>query len=197
MHKLFTFAFFIPVIIVNNAVAQANELPLDVNGKFSISDIVELPGTQKDFLYKNALSFAKKIKIDQKRTSFLTSNLDSARISTKGSFLISPIGSIGKSIAGAMNYTLLIEVKDGKYRYTITDFILNDYQKNRYGRFEPVTGKYTPLEVEPTKINQKQWEHNCMVTKEKTDRLIVELKNAMLSRDEEQNNRQKSQQKVW
>lgn len=47
----------------------------------------------------------------------------------------SVIGKIGNP-AGRIDFTLIMDVKDNKYRYTANKFYFTTIQRNRYGRFQ-------------------------------------------------------------
>ncbi|MCK5372487.1 MAG: hypothetical protein KAQ62_28185, partial [Cyclobacteriaceae bacterium] len=84
-----------------------------------------------------------------------------------------------------------LEIKDGKYRYTITNFIFNEYQRNRYGKYEPVKGKFIPLEMEVSSINKKEWEKHKQVVFEKSLELIQNLYSEMIYAEEKKNKKVK------
>jgi len=56
---------------------------------------------------------------------------------------------------GSVTFTIRVDVKDGKYRYWLSDFVFNPYQRNRYNGYESIPGIYIPLEKPDGKIEQK------------------------------------------
>jgi hypothetical protein len=54
-----------------------------------------------------------------------------------------------------ITYNMIIEVKEGKYRYWLTDFVVIPYERDRYANFVPVSGKDTALEHGLRKLGQK------------------------------------------
>ncbi len=65
------------------------------------------------------------------------------------------------------------------YKYTFSNFVFNYYQRNRYGRYAPVNGKFKKLEDEKFAGMQKIWEGHKLVTKEYIENQISQLKNKM------------------
>ena len=138
-----------------NAFAQDMFFPVNNIGKYEFSEVVELHGIDKETLFKNGQKFMKKVKVLKSKRKFYTEERESYTISNRGSFYVYRLGSVKKGIGGAVEYDLTLEIKDGKYRYTLTNYIFNEYQKNRYGKYEPLKGKYMPLEAEVSSLNKR------------------------------------------
>ncbi len=85
----------------------------------------------------------------------------------------------------------MLEIKEGKYRYTLTNFFFNEYQKNRYGKYEPVKGKYTPLEAEVSSLNKKEWDQQRQVVFDKSQELIQNMYGEMIFTEEKKNRKEK------
>jgi len=154
---------------------QTVVFPIDEYGKYTFSEVVELQDLQKEKLYENGRAFIKEIKVLHSRKKNLIENEQSLSIKNKGSFYVYRLGSVKKAIDGAVEYDITLEFKDGRYRYTITNFQFNEYQRNRYGKFEPVKGKYMPLEMQVSSLNKKTWDNYREVVYEKTQELIVNM----------------------
>lgn len=159
---------------------QHIEFPKDEYGKYNFSEVVQVPGLSKEQLFNNGSTFLKKIKVLKSREKYLNINEDNSQLTTKGSFYVYRYGSIKKAIDGAVEYDIKIELKEGRYRYTITNFQFNEYQRNRYGRYEPMKGKYKPLEMQASSLNQKSWEYYKETVHEKTLELINNLYGDMI-----------------
>ena len=129
----------------------------------------------KETLYENGKKFMKKVKVLNSKNKFFTESKETYTITNRGSFYVYRLGSVKKGIDGAVEYDLKLEVKDGKYRYSITNFVFNQYERNRYGKYEPVKGKYRPLEVEVSSLNKKEWEKQKQVVFDKSQELIENL----------------------
>ncbi|MCK5210813.1 MAG: DUF4468 domain-containing protein, partial [Cyclobacteriaceae bacterium] len=170
---------------------QDTQFPIDDLGKYTITEVVELHGIDKDKLFLNGQKFMKKVKVLNSKKKYYKIEKDNYTITNKGSFYVYRIGSVKKGIGGAVEYDINLEIKDGKYRYTITNFIFNEYQRNRYGKYEPVKGKFIPLEMEVSSINKKEWEKHKQVVFEKSLELIQNLYSEMIYAEEKKNKKVK------
>lgn len=190
MVRAFTFiamikhTIFILFAFCFKATAQDVPFPINEIGKYELNDVVELNGLDKEKLFENGQKFMKKVKVLNSKKSFYLEQRENYTIKNKGSFYVYRLGSVKKAIGGAVEYDLILEVKDGKYRYTITNFIFNEYQKNRYGKYEPVKGKYTSLEANVSALNQKEWNKQRQVVYDKSQELIQNLYSDMIYAEE-------------
>lgn len=171
--------------------------PIDEYGKYTFHEVVEIPGMTQDDLFKNGELFLKKVKVLNSKKKYLTVDEDNYSLTNKGSFYVYQYGSVNKAIAGAVEYDILLEVKDGRYRYTITNFIFNEYQRNRYGKYEPLNGKNTPLEMEVSNINKKGWEKHRQVVYDKTQELIQNLQSNMIYTEESKKSKKVKKDENW
>ena len=169
------------------SLAQETQFPIDDLGKYTITEVVELHGIDKDKLFSNGEKFMKKIKVLNSKKKYYKIEKENYIIRNKGSFYVYRIGSVKKGIAGAVEYDINLEIKDGKYRYTITNYIFNEYQRNRYGKYEPVKGKFKPLEMEVSSINTKEWKKHKQVVYDKSLELIQNLYSEMIHAEEKKN----------
>jgi hypothetical protein len=156
--------------------------------------VVELPGMKKEIIFKNGEKFMSQVKVLNSRTKHLQKDKDNQTIQNKGSFYVYRIGAVKNAIGGAVEYDITLDVKDGKYRYTITNFQFNPYERNRYGTFEPVKGKYIPLEANMTTLNQKEWEKHREVVFDKTKDLINNLYGSMIYTEKKKSKKVKKEE---
>ena len=177
------------------SIAQEVDFPLDEHGKYAFSEVVELPGMKKESLYENGLKFSKKVKVLNSKKKFLFADKENDVITNRGSFYVYSQGSIKKAIAGAVEYNFKLEFKDGKYRYTIDNFVFNEYKRNRYGKYEPVKGKYKPLEMEVSSLNRKEWDKQRQVVYDKTQEMIGNLYGDMVHVEESKKKKKKKEKK--
>jgi len=159
------------IILSTLALAQKPELPLGNNGKITFHGVVETPGLPQETLHQNALGFLAEIKVvnQKKKEDYLTE--EDEKVTSIGGFLVYNY----KSPDGEIRYTITIEVKDNKYRYTITDFVFYPYTRNRYGRFEREKWQFKSLDEPVHKSNQKSWEKHKAKTGDKMERLISSM----------------------
>lgn len=193
MYKLVAIIF---ISLTINGFAQNVDFPRDQTGKYSFTDIVDLNGMSKDQLFENGEKFMKNIKVLHSKTKNFKADKVNYQIFDRGSFYVYRIGSVKKGIAGAVEYDITLDLKDDKYRYTITGFQFNEYQKNRYGKYEPIKGKYTPLEMEASSLNAKEWEMQKEVVFDKTQELIMNLNGEMIYAEEKKSKKEKKE-KEW
>ncbi|WP_162996947.1 DUF4468 domain-containing protein [Mucilaginibacter kameinonensis] len=135
------------------AFAQKDSLALDENNKYIYYKTVDQPGAVADTLYDRGLYFFKKA-YPAKALKLTKADKDGNALTGTGSFLINKKGLVGNSEGGEMAYTLRVEVKDGKYRYWLTDFVYQPYQRNRYGNAEFMHGKDVALEKASEKLSK-------------------------------------------
>lgn len=101
-------------------------------------------------------------------------------VRVKGHFEVPSYQTFTKYPDGVIWYDMTLHMSANTCKYYITDLIFQPYKRNRYGRFELVSGKYVPLEKNASKLNQKSWQYHREKAKYKLDelvnRLIKELK---------------------
>ncbi len=184
MKKIFTL-FTLPLLLITSLYAQDDVLPRDETGSYAFYEVVHAEGVSADVLLGNARSFLKYY-VNKKYRKKIAVNQASGEATAISSFLVYKRGSLGRNVDGAIEYTIRIEVKDGRYRYYIGHFVFQEYQRNRYGRFEPVSGKQRPLEQPYSDLNKGQWEDHKKTVSEKIELLVGEMKVAMAGKPEKQ-----------
>jgi len=130
-----------------------NKLPVDDRGKLIYYELVDLKSTPKDSLKLRIVNYLKKKNSGLK---FKTIVGDTSFIAT-GKIIISKTLLVMSHPSGEVLYNFQVEVKDGKYRFWLTDFNFIPYQRDRYGNFVPSTNVGIPLEENPGKLNASQW----------------------------------------
>ena len=130
------------------SLAQKELLALDEHDKYIYYQVVDMPGISADSLQKNVAYFIKEMYPKNKSAQVAQSNTN-----IKDKFLT--YTSLIKHESGEMAYTFIIECKEGKYRYWLTDFVFTPYEKNRYGVFVPISGIEIPVENASSKLTQK------------------------------------------
>ncbi len=193
---MYKYILILLLAITNQGLAQVEFFPMDEFGKYILTDVVELKGMTKDQLYDNGEKFMKNIKVLHSRSKYLRSDKENYQVKNRGSFYVYRLGSIKKGIAGAVEYDITLDFKDDKYKYQITNFRFNEYKKNRYSKYEPIKGKYTPLEMEVSSLNMKEWENQKEVVYEKSIELIQNLNGEMISTEEKKHKKHKKK-KEW
>ncbi|MEJ7560497.1 MAG: hypothetical protein WKF66_19465 [Pedobacter sp.] len=147
------FSSLIFLVITSPCLAQDKPLPYDERGKLIYYEVVEPTKTPKDSLLTRAKAF---LDADAKRYDILKIVGDTL-IEAKGKMLLSKNALGMARPVGAVNYNFYAEVRAGKYRFWLTDFIFIPYMRDRYGNFIPSTTIGVPLEREQGKLRASEW----------------------------------------
>lgn len=147
----YTLAIFLLLLTIELS-AQEKQFPKDENGKFIYYKVVDSQSLDKSVLIDRA-------------TNFFTTNKNLLKIAERTDTSILATGKliIDKTVlvvghpSGELNYNLYFQVKEGKYRYWLTDFTYIPYQRDRYGNFVAKTNITTPLEKQVDKLNAGSW----------------------------------------
>ncbi|WP_051189752.1 DUF4468 domain-containing protein [Daejeonella oryzae] len=158
-------SFFIPAYSYSQPFE--NDLLLDERGKYIYYEVVDVPQISKDSLSKRSLYFFKKKNLKLK-TSFLQAD---SLLNGAGKFILNKEALVLSHPKGEMVFTFTCEIKEGKYRYWLTDFKFLPYQRDRYGNFVPLITNYTPLEKDPGKLNALEWKNTIGTTAEQSKKI--------------------------
>ena len=133
--------------------AQNDPLAVDEQGKFIYYEAVDAKDLMKSQLKDGVYSFLKQPYKDLK---FKTAQGDSVFIGA-GKLIINKTVLVISHPSGEILYRFQAEIKDGKYRFWLSDFNFIPYQRDRYGNFVASSSKGMPLETDPGKLNAGQW----------------------------------------
>ncbi len=142
---------------------NAQFLPLNGSNKCEATEIVQVEGLTKPALYSNELRWLKWLThIDGKLNSVVKDSIG-GKISGNFEFFVYAQSGILRKVNGAISYHFSIETKDGKYRYSFSDFVYHYYAQDRNYRVVK-TGNTKPLEETEAPGWQKLWtDHRKMV----------------------------------
>lgn len=148
----------------------AQTLPLDPETKkVTYFEVIDVDGASKDLLYKRAKNFGT---ID--KSSILKDDTAAGIYSTKGKIQVSyPAPMKGMNHSGVVEYTMTLFLKDGKYKYVLTDFI-HVSDRGNGGNLEletPACGKYT--------LSPSGWSTVKRLTDEEAKKIVEAIKNGM------------------
>lgn len=169
------------LVLFRSVQAQEVQLPRDESGHIVFYEVVEADSFTQEELLANVQQFARKT-LGKKKVKPEQSD-STGSLLVKGAHFKVYKKVITQRVDGIIHYNFRLEAKDGKYRYFFSDFEFQPYERNRYGKFVPVSGKYKPLE-EDFKGNKKDWEHHKESVVTIIQSQIEELKLTMLSRQE-------------
>lgn len=156
------------------ALAQSDNLAVDEKGKLIYYEVVELKSATKDVLRSRLDTYLKK----QKDLKVRSAVGDSA-VAANGKLVINKTLLVMSHPSGEVLYNFNAEVKEGKYRFWLSDFGFIPYQRDRYGNFVPSTHIGTPLESDPGKLNAGQWKEYQLQTAKYAQNFAVKLKQFM------------------
>lgn len=145
------------------------QLPVDsATKKVTFSETVAVPGATKDQLFARAKN------LNMLRENVKADNKAEGTYSYKGKFQVKyPAPQVGMQHTGYVNYVTTIFVKDGKYKYIITDLV-HESEKGNGGKLEgklPECNKYV--------LTQGGWSAIKNQTKEQMELLIKKIKENM------------------
>ena len=166
------FLFLLFFLSSVSAFAQSSkvteEMPRDERGKYIHYEIVE-KNIPADSLKERALGFLtlKKLKSIQPAKE---------EIRATGKFIVTKTALMLGHPSGELLYNFTFEVKEGKYRFWLTDFLFIPYKRDRYGNFVASTPKGTPLENNPGKLNAGEWASYIDAADKQSNVLAAEFK---------------------
>lgn len=172
------FLFLLFLLISFTAAAQtekSEEMPKDENGKFIHYEVVEKSAVTADSLKYRALAFLKKKKltnIGQKEDQVLAN----------GKTVINKTAFVLTHPSGEVRYDFTFELKEGKYRFWLTDFVFIPYKRDRYGNFVASTTIGTPLENDPGKLNAGEWASYIDTATKHANAIAAEFKDYLSAR---------------
>ena len=147
------------------------ELPL-TDGKVNYSEVVETSKKSKEQLYKNAKAWYEEN--FKAANTILKDDKAAGEIAAKGLVKLYKTG--GKKDIGSIHYVVSVSVKEGKYKYSITDLVHKDATSTnasggKLENEEPRCGTKN--------LSMKAWEEVKMMADEEIKKIAEELKKTM------------------
>ena len=158
---------------VNHLIKPIEARPAE---KVHFEEFVEVEEMGKAALLRNAMNFAAGVQLVSNTSDKVQVQYKEGVVRKAGSFYVYKKGLFTPQIHGEVKYSLQLEVGEEGYRYTYSDFIFQYYEKNRYGRYAPVSGKKKPLEEEKFAGMQEVWEEHKQTTRRHIESHIRALK---------------------
>ena len=155
--------------------AQSDVLPINEQGRFIHYERVETKERSGNQLKENLNSFSK----NPVKALKLKSNEGDTVFVFLGKFIISKTLLVMSHPSGEILFHLQVELKEGRFRFWLTDFSFVAYQRDRYGNFVPTTNKGIPLESSSGTVNSSQWREYQVQAAEYAVKLAREFKNHM------------------
>lgn len=174
MNKIITFLVLLIAFQMHCLAQNYNSnIPINEYGKYSYKEVVELDSLfKKDNLYFAAREwFAKSFNSAQHVIQM--EERDAGKLIGKGNFSVNHKILNGEYPSGTIDFTVIIEVKDGRYRYEFTDF----YHK---GNVHLEDGGACESMYSKAKWRQKMFDYYIVQIAEIVPKFIEELKNSIL-----------------
>jgi hypothetical protein len=103
------------------------------------------------------------------------------RVSADFEFPVYSQSGVFKKMNGTIRYRIVLEAKDGKYRYTFSDFIYSYYKQDRTYKMSP-TGMTKMLEETEASGWKKLWTQHRKTVAHVVDEQIAALKTQIIER---------------
>lgn len=175
--KLLSVIFF---FLLSAFTAQHSPLPLNAAGKVSFEGFVEAEEQGRDVLFKNALDYTAAVQKAGSHTARAKVHAAKGLVRKEGGFMVYKKGLFTPQPHGEIRYSLELQVSEEGYTYQFTDFVFHYYEKNRFGRYVPVSGKKKPLEETSFAGMQDLWQEHKLNTRQHIENHIRALAVKML-----------------
>ncbi len=191
-------SFFLLVLasLLVYGTAHSQFLPANANGKCEITEVVIAEGFSKSNLYGNELKWLNGLTREEGKLSSLVRDSIAGRISGTYEFLVYTQSGVLRKVAGAISYYFTVETKDGKYRYSFTDFVFYYYAQNRNYKIVK-TGNTKPLEEKKAIGWQKLWTEHRMTVFTRVTKQIDALKLKIIETSKEVNEKMREKKVDW
>ena len=143
--------------------------------KLRYEGFVEVEALGKETLFRNALNYSSSVQKVGDPGAKPMINVSEGLVQKTGSFMVYKKGLLTPQPHGEILYTLELKVNEEGYAYQFTDFVFQYYERNRYGRYEPVSGKKKLLEEEKFAGMQELWQQHKQTTKRHIEQHIKAL----------------------
>ncbi|WP_162847057.1 DUF4468 domain-containing protein [Mucilaginibacter gracilis] len=121
------------LVVGKASFAQKDSLAFDDKGKYIYYKVVNMDTYSADTLYNRSLHFFEGISTD-KTFTLTQQDAKNAVISGSGFFIVHK-QSLAKHPDGQVAYLLKMEIKEGKYRFWLTNLTYRPYVRDRYTNY--------------------------------------------------------------
>ncbi len=175
---------------------QTQFLPLNGAGKCEMTEVVIAEGFSRSILYSNELKWLKGLsRVDGKLSSIAKDSI-AGKISGNFEFLVYAQSGILRKVAGSISYHFSVETKEGKYRYSFTDFVFHYYAQDRNYRIVK-KGNTKPVEETIALGWQKLWSEHRKTANIWVSNQIDELKVKIVETYKEVNAKAEEKKVDW
>ncbi len=163
---------FLCLITFSWSFAQTKD-KADTTEKVVFTDIVKVDSTSRFELYRKASKWA-----ESQKFQIVEEDPYGGKIIAKNKITVYTDKGVLAKPNGEFNYDVVIDIKDGKYRYTFSNFVYTYIKMDRNYRYAPVKGK-KPMEDGKAAGWKKQWGKNKMQVTNSVEGYISSLREAM------------------
>lgn len=128
--------------VCGSAWAQETAVPFTPEGRLLFTEVVSADSAGDDWLYANAKAY---FLGGKKKRRGLRQDKASKKISRTYTCVLYQKGLATQKPYANIQYKVVVEVKDHRYRYQFTDFTFQPFVRTRYGKLEPLRRKSQPL----------------------------------------------------
>lgn len=164
--------------------------------QFAFSQETLVLGNNQKYIYyeivkdssKNAQDFLKRAQLfygEKKNTEGKLKLVTDSALEANGVLVIDKTLLIASHPSGEVSYSLVLNVKDGRYRFWLTNFNYIPYIRDRYGNFVSKTSMGKPLETNPTALKTAEWNSIVTATTEKVKTFATSFKKYMMGNEVE------------
>ena len=168
--KITTIIFF---LLSFQLFAQSKKASVDTTKKITFTEIIKVDSANRFELYKKAEKW-----VEQNKFEVVEVDPIEGKILAKDQVIVYTDRSVLAKPNGDFFYDIILEVKDGKYRYSFTNFVYRFYKQDRNLEYKPVKGS-KPIEDTKAQGWKKQWSKNKMQVTAEVNNHIKTLKEAM------------------
>lgn len=112
------------IILILKGYSQSDSIPKNSEGNYEYSEVVSVDSTSAQKLYSNAKIFV--VTAFKSGKAVTQMNDDASKtVAGNGTDQIVTKGLVGSAVDKFILFRILIQCKDGRYRYTITNFKIN------------------------------------------------------------------------
>jgi len=133
------------LVALSHVLTFAQILPLDEAGKVTYTEVVKLDSSYSStLLFNNAMRWTKLLRNDNKKPVEVNEDIANGIVSGSHNFYVYQetfkVGVLQK-VNGLISYDFKIESRQGRYKYTFTNFIFHYYSIDRLNSYEYLTPK--------------------------------------------------------
>lgn len=191
------FTFYILLFsLFSSLTGHGQYLPVNEKGKCELAEVVLADGFSKGTLFSNGLSWVKGLtKTEGKLTNVVKDSIGGS-ISGNYEFIVYAQSGILRKTNGAISYHFSLETKDGKYRYSFTQFEYHYYKQDRNYKMVR-TGRIKPLEEIDASGWQKLWTDHRRTVFVLVTNQVAELKTKIVEVPNTANNKNPEKKVDW